>query len=393
LKECRKEFISVLPYGIHLCSEEIVTQRNVWLSTLLFALLFAALPAAQGADKPKDRLARATGREVFQATARHLDLTREQTKSLLLCVRAHVRNMDAPAFKEAVLAILTTEQKEKLSRILGAEPALDAAEALEIRVQRDLSYAEPGGEGHKLKRLDIYAPAGAKDLPVIIFVHGGGWRKGDKKSADSKGRFFAKKGFLFVSINYRLSPAVRHPVHVQDVAQACAWVRKNAKKHGGDASRVYVMGHSAGAHLAALVAVDKRRLAAHGVVLPFFKGVILLDGAGYDISRQMTEFGGYRSRLLYGVPFGSEEQTWKDASPTLHAKSGKGFAPFLILHVARREASRLQSSGLADALRTAGGKATVVPAQDKTHGSINRDIGKPNDAVTEKILRFLDCPQ
>jgi len=59
-------------------------------------------------------------------------------------------------------------------------------------VQLDLSYAEPGGKDHKLKRLDIYAPAGARDLPVIIFVHGGGWRIGDKKSADSKGRFFAR---------------------------------------------------------------------------------------------------------------------------------------------------------------------------------------------------------
>lgn len=254
------------------------------------------------------------------------------------------------------------------------------------RVQKDVAYVAGGGERN---RLDVYAPAGAKDLPVVVWIHGGAWKLGNKSAVQEKPRAFNEKGFLFVSLNYRLHPAADYKQQAGDVARALRWVRDHAKEHGGDPTKIFLMGHSAGAHLAALTAIDGRYLEAAGLKPSAISGVILLDGAGYDVPRQIELARLPALKATYTTVFGVDRAIQTDASPIAHVARGKGIAPFLILHVATRADSRVQSEDLAKKLRAAEVEAKVVPCPGKNHATINREIGQPDDGPTREIFEFL----
>lgn len=113
--------------------------------------------------------------------------------------------------------------------------------------------------------LDIYRQPQAHDAPVVILLYGGGWRQGDRQGYRFLGETFASSGYVTVIPDYRLYPAVRFPAFVEDAASALAWVRRNIGQHGGDPSRICVIGHSAGAHIGALLALDGRYAAAAGL--------------------------------------------------------------------------------------------------------------------------------
>jgi acetyl esterase/lipase len=149
------------------------------------------------------------------------------------------------------------------------------------------------------------------------------------------------------------------------------------------------MGHSSGAHLAALVGTDNRYLKEAGLTLSDLAGVVLLDGAGYDIPRQVRQASSPRMKAMYTTVFTDDEPTQKDASPVTHVARDRGIPPLLILHVASRRDSKAQSEGLAARLREAGVEATVVPAEGKTHATINRELGQPDDAPTKAVFEFL----
>jgi len=259
----------------------------------------------------------------------------------------------------------------------------------EMRVFRNIAYARENETAGPLNRLDAYAPASGADHPVVVWIHGGGWRRGDKANVQLKPKAFVDRGFAFVSVNYRLHPAVDYKEQAGDIAKAIKHVHANATRIGGSPDRIYLMGHSAGAHLAALVATDERYLEAEQLPLATVKGVILLDGAGYDISQRL-ESAGPRGGGLYRTVFGADEVTWKDASPISHVAEAKGIPPFLILHVADRVVSKLMSEGFAQTLRQAGVSAKVVPAEGKTHATINHDIGKLGDEPSQAIFEFLE---
>ena len=116
----------------------------------------------------------------------------------------------------------------------------------------DLPYMETG---HKRQVLDIYTPEDAegKSLPVMFWIHGGGWQVGDKSDVGLKPKVLTQRGFVFVSTNYRLLPEVTMADLIRDVAKSLGWVHRNIAKHGGDPKRIFVGGHSAGAQLAALI--------------------------------------------------------------------------------------------------------------------------------------------
>ncbi len=141
--------------------------------------------------------------------------------------------------------------------------------------------------------------------------------------------------------------------------------------------------------LAALVGTDGRYLEKAGLKLGDLSGVILLDGAGYDIPRQIKQALLPRMKAMYTNVFTEEEATQRDASPVTHVAGGKGIPPFLILHVASRRDSKAQSEGLASKLREADVEAKVVPAEGKTHATINRELGEPDDAPTQAVFEFL----
>ena len=248
---------------------------------------------------------------------------------------------------------------------------------------RELAYgADPK------QRLDLLVPPDATRAPLLLFVHGGGWSIGDKRTgAGVKAAHFTARGWAFASANYRLVPQATVEQQAADIASAIAWARSNSARHGLDPDRIVLMGHSAGAHLVALVGTDRRYLAAAGVPIGAVKGVILLDGAGYDIAEQMARPGNPVG-AMYDAAFGKDRARQKALSPTLHA-AAPNVARWLMLPIDRRDDSKAQSEGLAAALRPAGVVVNVVAVPGESHSSLNKGLGETGDFATGEVDRFL----
>jgi acetyl esterase/lipase len=268
-----------------------------------------------------------------------------------------------------------------------------AAEAPAQEVKRDIPYANPG---HKLQVLDVYSPKGAKNLPVVVWIHGGGWQTGDKKDVQIKPQFFNEQGFVFVSVNYRLLPDVDMGTIIRDVAMSIHWVHDHIAEYGGDPKRLLIMGHSAGAHLAAIICTDDRYLKAEGLSLAIVKGCVPVDGDTYDVPA-IIEVAETRWRV-HGLPpakfghrekFGNDPAKHKDFSAVTHVARDKGIPPFLILHVAEHPDTSAQARRLGNVLKEAGVPVTVFGGRDTTHNKINADLGKPDDPATKALLAFL----
>ena len=272
------------------------------------------------------------------------------------------------------------------------------SEARAQDIKRDIPYANPADERQVL---DIYSPKGAKDLPVVFWIHGGGWQTGDKKEVELKPQVFTDKGFVFVSTNYRLLPAVDMGTIVRDVAKSIHWVHDHIGEYGGDPKRLLVMGHSAGAQLAALVCTDERYLKAEGLSLAIIKGCVPVDGDTFDVPA-IIETAETRWRV-HGLPpakfghrekFGNDPAKHKDFSAVTHVAKDKGIPPFLILHVAGHPDTTAQAQRLGNVLKDAGVAVTVFGARETTHAKINADLGKPDDPATKSLFEFLDkAPQ
>ena len=235
------------------------------------------------------------------------------------------------------------------------------------------------------QKLDLVPAAGTAKAPLLLFVHGGGWSMGDKRHrAEPKAAHFTRQGWAFASTNYRLVPQVTVEQQAADVAAAIALLRRQPEV---DPDRIVIMGHSAGAHLVALLGTDPAYLRAAGVPLAAVRGVIALDGAGYDVPTQIDEPRN-QVRAIYAKAFGRDPVRQAKLSPTLQA-AAPNVARWLILPVASRDDSTEQSESLAAALRRAGVSAEVRPQPGKTHMTLNRDLGAPGDESTAVVDRFL----
>ena len=257
---------------------------------------------------------------------------------------------------------------------------------------RDIPYAK----GHERQVLDVYAPAGAKSLPVVFWIHGGGWQAGDKSMVALKPKAFTDAGFVFVSINHRLLPAVEMEAITRDVGSALGWVHKNIAARGGDPARLLVMGHSSGGQLAALMCTDDRYAKAEGVPLTAIKGCVPVDADTFDIPA-IIEVAETRARVhhlplpTYGhrQKFGNDPAKHRDFSAVTHVARGKGIPPFLILHIAGHPDTGAQARRFAAVLDAAGIPAKVVAGREATHSSINDNLGAPNDPVTRELFTFV----
>lgn len=261
-----------------------------------------------------------------------------------------------------------------------------SAIASDPQVQRDVPYAEPKNER---QILDVFPPTEGKNHPVVVWIHGGGWTKGSKDGMQKKPQAFTEKGFVFVPINYRFVPNVTVKEMTGDIAKAIRWVHDHAKEFGGDPNSIFVMGHSAGAHLAALVCNDDRYLKAEGLPLSIIKGCVPIDVSVYDIPKRLKD-GGSVSPETFKAVFGETEEMQREVSPAAHVAKGKNIPAFLILHVADRADTKAQSDWLAGKLVEAGVSAKVVGAEGKNHGTINSDLGLPDDKPTKELFEFLD---
>lgn len=263
--------------------------------------------------------------------------------------------------------------------------------------QRNIVYRDVPGVDPNLVNMDLYVPdpIPAQPIPVVLFVHGGGWAIGDKAvQMQYKPALFTNAGYCFVSVNYRLSPRpaeldnpnrIMYPVHEQDVAASVAWVHNHVAEYGGDPARIALIGHSAGAHLVNLISVDESYLAKYGLGLSALRGTIVLDTGGYDIATVMK----HTSLPLYRNAFGDDPAIWAAASPMNHVAAGKGIPPMLL--VTRGLAWRMEECrNFAKAISDAGGSAKVLEAEGYSHADVNRKLGEPGEeVVTPAVMQFL----
>jgi acetyl esterase/lipase len=354
----------------------------------VFLTALIAVPSAGRAQEgtPRSRLPLT---ERFQRLDLNRDgkLTADELRRPALFKRLD-GNGDGEVTLEEARASLT-----RFGRRAGRPPSKDEVPPLpEVRRALDVPYATMEGVDPKHLSLDLYAPVKGGKHPVMMMVHGGGWAFGDKAGSGQtrlKVPHFVGQGYVYVSINYRLSPRVKHPAHVKDVAAALAWLHEHVAAYGGDPDRMFIMGHSAGSHLVSLVATDERYLRAHGKDLRIIKGVVALDSPGFDIPRLLPLVNA-GLRRMYERAFTRDPDIQKDASPLTHVAKGKHIPPFLIIPSGqRRGAVRKIFDDMASALRQAGSPARVVEAVGKNHAMVNRDIGKVGEAETRIIMAFL----
>src|SRR3954451_16950772 len=171
-----------------------------------------------------------------------------------------------------------------LASIVAFSPVSVRAQTA-FRVEHDIPYAEPKNER---QLLDVYSPPTGSGLPVVVWVHGGGWMQGSKNEVGHKPAAFVEKGFVFVAMNYRFVPHVTMDTIVRDVAKSVGWVHTNIGRYGGDPDRIFLMGHTAGAQLAALLCTDTRYIKAEGVPGTSIAGCVPVDGDTYDVPLQVA---------------------------------------------------------------------------------------------------------
>ena len=270
------------------------------------------------------------------------------------------------------------------ARIGSAETAAPIAQP---PGKQTLSYGSD-----KLQALDFYpAINGNKRAPLVVFVHGGGWQRGSKDNGTGqwKAPHYTGLGYAFVSINYRLVPDATVEQQGADVAAALRTLIDNAARLGFDPARIVIMGHSAGAHLVALVGTDETYLRGAGLSFANLDGVIPIDGAAYDVAQQMQDGPGMM-KDTYAQAFGSDPARQRALSPTLHAASPNAPA-FLIIHVGRQDGVA-QSIKLESALKQGG---TRVQRQQfdgrglRGHMAINRSLGDPAYPATPVVDAWL----
>jgi len=241
-----------------------------------------------------------------------------------------------------------------------------------------------------LQTLDFWkAPqAGA---PLVIFVHGGGWKRGDKRNATGRDKVthWLEQGYAVASLNYRLVPAATVEQQAQDIADGIAYLHRKARILGFDPNKIVLTGHSAGAHLVALVGTDERYLKTAHISFSGLRGIIPIDGAAYDVSAQMGDNPGFMLQT-YEQAFGTDPERQRALSPTLQTASPNA-TNFLIIHVQRDDGIR-QAKALAAALEAAG---TAVTRQGfegtglKGHMEINRSLGDPTYPATSVVDAWL----
>lgn len=256
-----------------------------------------------------------------------------------------------------------------------------------VQVIRDVAYGRANEQ-----RFDVYLPPQgqraqhANNAPVILMVHGGGWKRGDKAERaviENKMPHWTSQGFIFISTNYRLLPGTGPVEQAEDIAHALAAVQRNAASWGGDPSRVILMGHSAGSHLVALLSASPDKALRLGAS-PWL-GSVLLDSAALDVVKIMEE----RHFPLYDDAFGSDPSYWRRASPYHHLSAGA--PPMLAVCSTQRKASCPQAREFAAKAATLGVRAPVLE-QDLSHREINLLLGEPGryTAAVDAFIRSLE---
>lgn len=278
--------------------------------------------------------------------------------------------------------------------------ALVATPANAATATGGISYdldGSPAPNPPKLAQLDVYAPSGlaaSASRPVVVYVHGGGWRSGDKANKlTNKINLFTGAGYVFASLNYRLSPdpinrnypplRVRFPTHPADVGEAIGWIDANIATFGGDPGRILLIGHSAGAHLVSLVTTDPSYVARWGVDPAQIRGTVSLDTDAYDVTDRIAT-GSKQTKALFYNAFATPEEnavdnTWALASPLTYADPTDPEMLFVAQAASQRRIA--EAGGMATLLGQ--DPATSVFRAPYDHAGINDAVGSPTDVSGE----------
>ena len=224
-----------------------------------------------------------------------------------------------------------------LVTVLCALTALEdvAPDSQAVRVVRDVPFLADAHYAADKDKLDLYLPVGKSGVPVVVYYYGGALQQGDKNEEQATARRFSSAGFATVIVNYRLSPSVSHPAHIQDAAASFAWVKQHIAEYGGDPNQIFIVGHSAGGYLAALLATDERYLATHQLTVRDIRGVVPIS-AFYWVEREGVAPD--RPKTVWGT----DRQIWIDASPAHHLRAG--LPPMLIMYADGDEPWRRQQN-------------------------------------------------
>lgn len=288
---------------------------------------------------------------------------------LLACVLTAALPLAAQTFRERL------QQARDASRQPAASPPALPAGA---RALRDVAYGDDPRQ-----RYDVYLPAQPQRAPVILFVHGGGWANGNKDNpgvVENKAAYWLPKGYVLVSINYRMRPDTAPIDQARDVARALADVQKRAPSWNADPANVLLMGHSAGAHLAALVGASSTLWRDAGAARP--RGVVSLDSGALDVPQTMKKPPLPR---IYDAAFGRNPADWIAASP--YHQLTRDAVPMLFVCSSRRQDACPQGRAMAERAKTLGVAMEVLP-EDLSHGEVNHLLGAPS-AYTEAVDAFV----
>lgn len=249
------------------------------------------------------------------------------------------------------------------------------------RVLHDLAYGNDPRQ-----RLDVYLPNRPHDAPVILMVHGGGWAHGDKGMravVENKVARWLPRGFIVVCVNNRMLPDADPLIQAYDIARALAFAQQRADRWGGDRDRFVLMGHSAGAHLVALLAASPS-LARQAGARPWL-GTVLLDSAALDVAALMRQ----PHLPLYDAAFGADPADWQAMSPFAQMTTRR--QPMLAICSTRRTESCAQASAFVGRAKTLGTRAALLP-ENLSHHQINAQLGVPGryTVAVEAFLAGLD---
>jgi acetyl esterase/lipase len=267
----------------------------------------------------------------------------------------------------------------------------DRAKLPAAQIQRNIPYEPDAGFE---RSLDLYLPK-EQNAPVLIFVHGGGWNTGDKDLRAGNldvygniGRFYATQGIVTAVINYRLQPKAKWREQAEDVAYSVAWVREHIAQHGGDPGRIFIMGHSAGAQLAAHVALNQGLQTAAGIPGGTIKGLISASGAGLDLLDEQT----YKTEdpNYYEKRFGprSNRVEWASASPITSADEND--PPTLVMYASgESKGLQRQAQKFAETLQGIGVKTRLLKISGESHSRMVLVLSHPKKAAVPAILQFI----
>ncbi len=256
--------------------------------------------------------------------------------------------------------------------------------SFENTVKFDIPYLE---DNEPLQELDIYFPVENNNLfPVLVHIHGGGWTLGDKKNMKDTGLFYASQGVLFITPNYRLSPQIKHPTHIQDCAAAISWVFNNIDELGGDKNRIFLSGHSAGAHLAALLGTNSEYLQKYNIEPNQLAGIIPVDSGNFNLLNDNNET---LVRQVVKQAFGNNKESLKEASPFYNITNNNIYPEFLILNTTTRVSSAMEGKEFAAKLKKAGCAVQFIPVDNHTHKEMAEGMYDESDPVGKAILKFI----